>query len=162
MALTQPTTKDVADLLHQRTVTSGNIYLGDFSDELGTVPGAERAESLIVKAHDHVFGKLGDPEDWPVPANDLAEHSKDATRMIELYAAMLIELSHYPDQIRLGNSPYEELKKLFDEGMAGLIEALKGEGLALTDEEGATTDTGGTSMGSYDFPPTSIGDGIMP
>lgn len=87
--------------------------------------------------------------------------SSDATEMISIYAAMMVELSFFSEQINTNRSPYRELKDLFAEGMAALIEGLGGEGNSAVDDIGLD-DAPTANDPSYEFPPTSIGDGIMP
>jgi hypothetical protein len=156
MPLTKPTTQDVAELLVIRSITRGGQYADDFNDQ--TTPNAASAQKFIDKAHDFVFGKLGDPEDWRVPADDVADYEAEATRLIELYAAMLIELGLYADQVRSGQSPYPELKKLFDESLNGLLVNL---GLPGTTTAGGQTEER-PAPADWGFPQTSIGDGVMP
>lgn len=140
-----PNVGDIGDRLHIRTLDRGGNELGTFTAD--TRPNDIRVDRLIAKAYSHVTSKTG----TDVPDAYIG----DVRNMVEIYTAMLIELSHYSDQIRQGQSPYTELKKLFDEGMAALIESLGGEGASATDQPGVNTP-------NYGFPETSIGDGVMP
>jgi hypothetical protein len=141
-----PTTREVADKLYLRTVTRGNVYLGIFDET--TSPKDSQVQRYISQAFDEVYGRIG------VVDNPLL--ARKARETITLYAAMTVEQSHYPEQIRSGRSAYPEFKKLFDDNME-----------VLTAAAGPVVDTptgGGPTSGSpnYGFPETSIGDGVMP
>lgn len=147
-----PEVIDVADLLQSRTrSTVGGALLHTFTDK--TEPTDERVYRHIDKAYDRVRARTG-----PITDPDLIE---EARQLVTLYAAMMVELTHYSEQINTDKSPYKELKKLYDEGMAALVESLGAEGLSAVDDAPVATDTYSGSP-YYDFPPTSIGDGIMP
>lgn len=141
-----PTVRDVGMRLHMRTITAQQQYLGTFTDD--TLPTGEQVEAYLRAAHNEVYGRVGAQTD-PVKI-------RKANETIIIYASMLIELSHFADQIRQGRSPYEELKKLFDANISSL--------LGLTEDGGPTTppDETGYKQPSYGFPGTSIGDGVMP
>lgn len=135
-----PVLADVADKLYARTVTRGGVYVGTFNAE--TNPTKEKVERYIASATNEVLGRTGrdiDPEEVKLVGK--------VRETIAIYAAMLVELSHYPDQIRNGRSSYPELKELFEANM-----------LVLTDATGL----GASGSPLYAFPPTSIGDGVMP
>lgn len=142
-----PTSRDVADKLYARTVTRGNVYVGDFTDE--TTPDATQVQRYIAQAHDEVYGRIG--------TVDNPRLARKARETITLYAAMTVETSHYPDQIRAGRSPYPEYKTMFDANMK-VLEAAAGP---IIDDPvpGAPAAPSNTF---FSFPPTSIGDGVMP
>lgn len=143
-----PTTRDVASFLPTRPKTQGGVTLLDFTED--TFPTKAQIQDRINSAYRHVYSKTG-----PVDDPDLA---LSVTHLISLYASMLTELGFYPEQVNNDKSPYKELKKLYDDGMRALIEALGGDGSSVLDDIGAITE----NTPSYAFPPTSIGDGIMP
>lgn len=138
-----PSVPDIGERLHLRTITRGQNYVGTFTDE--TKPKENQVLGLIAKAYRHVTSKTGDP----VPE----KFQYDVRNMVEIYTAMLIELSYYPDQIREGRSPYPELKKLYDEGMIALLESLGAEGASAVDEVPAAN-----AEPAYAFPAASIPD----
>lgn len=106
-----PTINDVADLLFTRTKDSGGNYLGVFSSR--TNPTNVRAAHLVNVAQDHVISDLGGNPSAPAK-------QRNARHLTSLYAAMLVELSHYSEQITRDISPYKELKKLYDSELAQL------------------------------------------
>lgn len=159
MPLTKPDIQTVADLLQMRTVTRGGSYEGDFT--ANTTPSDTQAQRVIDKSHDVVFGKLGDPADWNVPADDIADYEGEATELIAMWAAMQIELSWYGDQVKSGQSPYPEYKTQFNESMNQLLEDLGLPGEVITGGRGGQIIERPVKA-DYGYPETSIGDGIMP
>lgn len=146
-----PTVKDVAQKLLSRTRTKGGGLAYTFNDN--TEPSGSHVEDLIYQARDHVYGKL--------PALTDPVDIRSASELIRLYTAIQIELTIYSEQVGTNKSAYNALKDLYDEGMAALIESVGGEGMSARDDTGDDqTETPHTPY--YDFPETSIGDGIMP
>lgn len=142
-----PEIQDVADLLMARTRTRGGALAREFNEN--TDPTGVDVAGLIAKATNDVAGVLGDsvPEAFADKAKNLAT----------IRAAMYLELGWYPEQITTNRSPYREFKDLYEKGLLKLEEEI--EQAAGTDgvEAGITA-----GMPSYAFPPSSIGDGIMP
>lgn len=139
-----PTTKDVARKIPTRTRTRGGHLLFDFS-ELTEPATFEVVDGLIDDASKWVFGQL---PDQPLVDDNLLGKTKE---VIILYTAMQIELGLFPEQVTANRSPYPELKKLYDAGLADLLSQV-----------GNSVAGGGTREATYSFPPTAIGDGIMP
>lgn len=108
-----PTTSDVADLLYTRTKDRGGKYLGVFTDQ--TNPTDIRAGHLINVAQDKVISDIGGN-----PPDTLPVKQRNARGLTTIYAAMLIELSHYSEQITRDISPYKELRKLYEAGLTQL------------------------------------------
>jgi hypothetical protein len=98
-----PTPGDVAALLRARTKDDTGRELGDWTD--ATRPTASEVQVLIVQAADFVAAAVGGVPDR------CASSAKSATL---LRAAMLVELSYFPEQVRSDRSPYPELKELYD------------------------------------------------
>lgn len=119
-----PTVAEVALHVRARTRTRGGQQVGTFT--VDTIPTDLEVRNLIVQAAERIFGRLGN-----VPANLTATASSAAA----VLAAMLIELSYFPEQINSDRSSYRELKKLFDEDMKTLIEASGGGGSSAVDEQ---------------------------
>lgn len=99
-----PSVDDVGAILRTRTKDEFGAELGTFTAD--TRPTDQQALTLIGQAYDDVIGVIDD--DIPTTA------WRDASSAIALRAAMLIELSFWPDQVPLGRSPYAQLKELYD------------------------------------------------
>lgn len=147
-SIMMPTTRNVAAYIPTRPKTPGGSLLLDFTSD--TYPQREHVEDRIRAATNWIYAKTGMISD---PALALS-----ACHLIAIYAAMLTELGFYPEQISNDKSPYKELKKLYDEGVKALIEAVGGDGESATDD----TMTISALMPHYAFPETSVGDGMMP
>lgn len=110
-----PTVAQVGSLLRTRTKGPNMEYLGTFTTE--TVPTEDQVESLIPQAVGEVEARTGEiPESLESRAGNVAA----------LYAAMLVELSYFPEQVGSDVSPYDQLKELFDGAMEGLLSATMG------------------------------------
>lgn len=127
----RPSLPEVGALLPRRTKNDDGAYVNTFTS--GTEPTGEQAESLITMATGHVASRVGETGDLCNPAL-----TSRARSMAALYAAMLIELTLFPEQVGSNRSPYPQLKDLFDDGMKALI-----EGVAENCGEGG----GGESVG---------------
>lgn len=101
-----------------RTRTKNRLgnELGEFTEE--TKPTLEAAEKILETATSKVVGKIGTAE----PCSD--ELAGDAAACIHLLAAMMIELTYFPEQVDSNRSPYEKYKELYDEDLATLTEAV--------------------------------------
>lgn len=127
----KPTVQAVADLLYTRTKDHGGNYVGTFTEE--TNPTNVRVSHLINVAQDHVISDLNIP-------NMSVTLMGNARHMTSLYAAMLIELSHYSEQVTRDISPYKELRKLYEAALAQLEDKTKpGDGLSVLDSSGQPT-----------------------
>jgi len=112
----RPTVEDVAALLRARTKDTDGHELGTFND--ATRPTDAEVLDLIELAYGDVTTQTG---------ADLEERTAAAaTSMIALRAAMFVELSYFPEQVRQDRSAYEEYKRLYDEGMLALRAAIEG------------------------------------
>lgn len=115
-----PTVEAVGALLRARTKTTDGVEAGTFTST--TRPTAEQVTELIQTATSDVLGAV-------------EEHSvviSDGTTVIEEYAysaasgsavvkaAMLVELSYFPEQVATGRSPYDQLKELYDQRLSHL------------------------------------------
>lgn len=112
----RPRVEDVAALVRARTKpTDGQVPLGTFNET--TYPTGEQVESLITQAVLEVDARIG-----TVGPTLRAR----AGNVAALYAAMLVELSYFPEQIDTDQSPYDRLKELYDQALAGLLAAVLG------------------------------------
>jgi hypothetical protein len=126
-------TPDVArlgSLLRARTRDSVGNELGTFTPE--TRPTDAEAASLISDAVDDVASLIG--TDIPPAVWDTAKY------VSALGAALLVELSYFPEQTTNGNSPYDKLKTLYDERLKQLLK------LVESDEAGGASSAGGGGL----------------
>lgn len=146
-----PTVDDVAALLRARTRDDVGVEVGTFNED--TSPTADEVTNLIALAVGSVSSAVG--ADIPDAADrddggDVDAHRDAAKTLVSLKAAMLIELSYYPEQIDADRSPYNAYKDIYDENRAALLEA-------VLEARGGSSDGGaasgeGTSLPSYSFP----------
>lgn len=134
-----PTVGEVALHVRARTRTRGGAQVGTFTAE--TAITSTEVQNLIVQAAERMGGKLG-----TVPENLYDAASSTAAIM----AAMFLELSYFPEQINSDRSSYRELKKLLDEDLTSLIEAMgSGGSTAIDDQEAAAAAANGQSPYFY-------------
>lgn len=137
----RPAPNEVASLLRARTTVRGGRTFGEWSDE--TNPSETQVAQLIEVASTDVAVAVG---------TDLAPVYATAARRLMLYrAAMLVELSYYPEQVNADRSAYAQYKELYDEGIARLIEAVAEGGSGGDGDSVATAGYLPTGM----FPPSS-------
>lgn len=113
-----PVADDVAALLRSRTKDGNGNELGTFTD--ATRPSLEAVEALIATAYGDVAAQTG--------ANLSGRNAVAARSMIALRAAMLTELSYFPEQVRGDRSAYEQYARMYGEGMTALLEAVADAG----------------------------------
>lgn len=106
----------VAALLRTRTMDENGVEGGVFTET--TRPTLEQVEHLVEEARRKVVGIIGTAE----PCT--ADLTADAANVVHLRAAMLVELSYFPEQINTNRSPYEQLKDLYDTDVKSLAEAI--------------------------------------
>lgn len=109
----RPTVSDVATIIRARTKDSAGSE-GMFSSD--TRPTDAQVADLIVQAEGDVLALTG----TTMPA----DAAKSAKSLIAIRAAMLTELSYWPEQVRSDRSAYAEYKLLYDEGLASLLGVL--------------------------------------
>lgn len=145
-----PDLTQVADYIRTRTRTAGGSEAGTFNvaaaaEQDRTKPTAEQVQGLINRSIGRTSGVIG--------ADVLAAHHESAKNVTALRAALLIELTYFPEQVATGRSPYAQLKELYDEEWADLLSAL---GIDVEEGGGAVSvDAGMPSYGG--FPTTAIG-----
>lgn len=152
-----PEVQDVGRLLRTRTRTPAGREAGTFNPEsqidtpTETRPTQENVTDLINQAIDKIEGSIGpDVPDGPDP-DDPDSIRKLARHVTTLFSAMLVELTFFPEQVNSGRSPYPQLKDLFDEEYAQLINAIQAVGGSAIDPEGGADHP----LPSFSFPDTS-------
>lgn len=116
------TRDDVARLLRARTkarLAAG--ALGSTGNELGeftadTRPTGEQVDDVIIDANASVAARIG--------ATIPDAHLWLARRAVAIRAAMLVELSYFPEQTEGDDTTYARLLELYDEAMTSLETAL--------------------------------------
>jgi hypothetical protein len=112
----RPSVDDVAALLRARTKDTEGREVGTFTDE--TRPTADQVETHIDAALGLVSVRL------PLTVGDIYQ---SAVRSLVAYrAALRIEKSYFPEQIRSDRSPYQELREEYLDDLNALTEALSG------------------------------------
>jgi hypothetical protein len=99
----------------------GNM-VGTFVDEEDgrTRPTEEQVQGLIDEAVAEVSSQLGGN-----PCNErLVLRARTAAAQ---YAAMLVELSYFPEQVQSNRSPYAQIKELYDQGLKALAMSVSEE-----------------------------------
>lgn len=115
-----PTASQVADLIRARTVDTDGHEIGAFTS--ATRPTDTQVQGLIGQATMLVGAKVG--ADLPVALRGYATH------LAALRAAMLVEMSYWPEQVNDAASPYQQLSQIADELSTALTAALEGESTA--------------------------------
>lgn len=152
-----PTVAEVAALLRARTRDSVGNEVGTFNSS--TSPTDTEATSIIASVVGSLSGALGaDIPDAPDRdgGGDVDALRDSAKYLATLKAAMLIELSYFPEQIGTDRSPYNAYKEMYDTDLPGLLEGISeargGGGDGPGDAVGS-----GSQLPSYSFPPDDGG-----
>lgn len=139
----EPTIEEVGALLRARTNNGRNVELGTFTS--ATRPTGVEALKLIVKAAQHVAVSLG----GDIPNVLIAE----VKGLVTLRAAMMIELSYFPEQVSSNRSPYQQYKDLYDEMLPLVRERVASEeSLEIEDDT-----TLSSNAPAYSFPNNNLG-----
>lgn len=120
----RPSVEDVATLLRARTKDAEGREVGTFNED--TRPTAEDVETHI----DAAMGLVGVRFPGDIPD----EFGPAFASLVAYRAAMRIEKSYFPEQVRSERSPYEELRQEYVDDLQALVDAM----------EGATDDPWGT------------------
>jgi hypothetical protein len=107
-----------------RTKNSAGAYQTDeegrrtFNED--TIPDEDEVAFLITDAKNDMESEFG------TEICDAAEEAREqATSATALYAAMLVELTYFPEQVKTGQSPYPMLKELHDTRVARLRQEIE-------------------------------------
>lgn len=114
----RPTVDDVALLLRARTKDSEGREVGTFDDD--TRPTATQVEGHIDNAVALLRTRIG---------TSIPDAYVPTLRALTAYrAALQIEKSYFPEQVRSDRSAYDQLREEYTDDLAALIEALEGAG----------------------------------
>ena len=110
----RPTIADVAVRLRARLRTRGGAAVDTFTTD--TAPTAVQVDAIIDEALEEVAAEIGSNiPNVPVDPSDPDQTARNAAkRLVSLYAAMMVELSYFPEQVSTERSSYKQLKELFD------------------------------------------------
>ena len=110
-----PTITEVGALVRTRTKDPTGNELGTFTS--ATRPTTPEVETLIDAASDEVTTEVG---------TVLPDSVVVFTRaLIALRAAMLVELTYFPEQVAQGRSPYDQYERMFNARMKSLCKAVE-------------------------------------
>lgn len=138
-----PSVQDVANILRARTVNANGLETGTFS--ASTRPSDSEVEGIIGNAYNDVLDAIGQTS--VVPAN----LANSVTSLIAIGAAMMVEISYYPEQVGTGRSPYAALSKQYDDKLCRLQNAIVSVGGPRP------TNDYQTPAGSFGGPPIPVG-----
>lgn len=144
MPVPLPTTADVGALLRARTKDVNGNELGTFNSD--TRPTDEEVDLIIGNASSDVYAELGE-----VDALENESLQTAVSRLIALRAAMLIELSYFPEQVQNDRSPFEHLRDMYNEALPRMTRAV------AESEDDGVHEAGDGLKPRYDFPTDSGG-----
>lgn len=113
-----PVVADVGNRLRARTKDTNGNEVGTFTAD--TRPTDQQCQALVLRATADVAMRVG--AELPSAVWD------DARSVASVRAAMLVEMSYFPEQIGTANSPYAQLKALYDDDIKSLILAVEAAG----------------------------------
>jgi hypothetical protein len=147
-SITWPATTDnVAALLRARTQDDTDVEGGVWSDT--TRPTLAEAELILSMAQAIVLGQTGSLEALACETAD--DVKSQAATLVALMAAMLIELSYFPEQVQTSRSAYEQYANLFDTLMPQLVQSVE-ECLTGGVEPGGGADSSTVPPPAFAFP----------
>lgn len=112
--LTRPSVDDVASLIRARTKDSEGREVGTFNSE--TRPTDVQVERHIDNAVSLIATRL---------PRDLPEVYVGTVKALTAYrAAMQIEKSYFPEQVRSDRSAYDQLREEYNDDLSALLDAL--------------------------------------
>lgn len=118
----RPTVYEVASLIRARTKVRGGNEAGTFTAQ--TRPTAGEVEEMIDQALDEIGGKVQPVDQTLEPGQPLgpdSDYERRYRRTVAMYAAILIELSYFPEQVKSGMSPVDTYQKLYESRIRALI-----------------------------------------
>ena len=138
----RPSVEDVALLLRARTKDSNGNEVGTFDDD--TRPTAEQVEEQIDAAVALVGMRLPPTDQLPVALQPAI------AALVAYRAALRIEKSYFPEQVRSDRSAYDQLKEEYTDDLTALQEVLaSGQGEVIV------SDIASVSIGSWTSIPYS-------
>jgi hypothetical protein len=112
-----PSVDDVGSILRARTQDNDDIEVGTFTPD--TRPTDTEVERLIQMAAGVVYGATGPMDDTVLTCPGAEDLRTGAKHWIAVLAAMLVELSYFPEQVKDDRSAYTHYKDLWDDDVMG-------------------------------------------
>lgn len=110
----EPTLEQVGARIRARTRSTNGNELGTFTEN--TRPTADEVNQIIVMALSDIAADIG----AEIPDGEAREAAQS---LASLYVAMQVELSCFADEVRKGQSPYDELAELYKNRVPGVKRA---------------------------------------
>jgi hypothetical protein len=129
---------DVGRLLRARTRDSNNNEVGTFNSD--TRPTGTQVEDTIGLAAWDVAARVGND-----PGADFYPMLRS---VVSFRAALLVELSYFPEQVDNGQSPYPQLLELYEKTLDELTSTLKDN--SATGARAYTVPVRSPTMAAYD------------
>jgi len=136
-----PSVSELGTLMRARTKDNQGNELGTFTEN--TRPTGEQAAQVLREAADDVMS----PIDTSIPPRA----NRYARAAILYRAAMIVEISYYPEQIGSNRSPFQEYKAMYDQSAVNLAIAVEREREEIQMGEGENLSK---LLPYYEFPPT--------
>lgn len=114
------TPDDVAALLRARTQDDTDVEVGAWTAT--TRPTLTEVERILSMAQAMVLGQTGTLDN--LVCDTAADVQTQAAGVTALLAAMLVELSYFPEQVQSSRSAYEQYRELWDIMMPALVSSV--------------------------------------
>lgn len=143
-----PNTADVAAKVPTRLSDAGGNLKDDFDEE--TTPTQLQVSRLIEASVRELSRSIPDnlPDD---------EDIDSAKELVALRTAMWVEVTYFPRQVGVGESPYREFKDLFGTGLDALKESVTEHGGGVDEDTGVPEGPTLRPAGAFPDPEESIG-----
>lgn len=126
----ETTVSQVGALLHARTKDKNGNEVGTFNAD--TRPTDDQVQDLIAQAADDVADAVGQQTGVTGMPQDLYQNAGSLTA---IGAAMLVELSFFPEQVGTNTSPYDRLAAMYKDRLARLVLQAGHEGADVPGDE---------------------------
>jgi hypothetical protein len=115
------TPDDVAALLRARTQDNTDTELGEWTEN--TRPTLAEVQRLIAMAESAVIGRTGELSTEVLICATAEDIMTQGATVVALLAAMLVELSYFPEQVQSTRSAYEQYRDLVwgPDGKSGMM-----------------------------------------
>jgi hypothetical protein len=141
----RPSVDEVAVLIRARTKDSSGNEVGTFDDD--TRPTAPEVEEQIDAAYSLVGCRFPDPAGTAFPQRMLPAFQA----LVAYRAAMRVEKSYFPEQVRSDRSAYAQLREEYLDDLAAFTDSMEAGG----GEEMLTSDVLSLPVGSWTSIPYS-------
>ena len=117
-----PSLQEVGSLIRSRTTDKGGNEIGSFNSD--TQPNATQVNENIQDVVQELYSVFGaDIPDSP-NTDDPDVLRRSALRCACYGAAALVELSHFPEQVAAGRSPYKAYDERYQQAMKRISKAI--------------------------------------